>query len=279
MANPQGEYNSQKAPEGPLEKTKVTVHSKLARVEPRKHDPQEFRDKNATTELPQPNNDILSDKLVELRNSTDTKQSIDKPLRTRTDELHSRTDGPQTRTDELHSRTDEPHSRTDELYSHTDEPQIHTDELYTLTDELYTLTDELYTLTGKLHTLTDELPTPTDELPTPTDEPQTRTDELHSRTKDLYTRTGELREKNLGFHEKLQITGMLSVEFDSKQKEIETPHNQMIKALEQDASYSDKFKENVKKLKFFANEANEELEKWETENSELFDDMDWPFDS
>ncbi len=242
MANPQGESDSQRAPQGPLQKTKVTVHSEPARVEPRKHDPQEFGDKNASTE-PQPNNSILSDE-AELRNSTDTTHSIEKPPQTRTDELHSRTDGP---------------------HSHTDEPQIHTDELYTLTDELYTLTDELYTLTGKLHTSTDELPTPTDEL--------------HARTKELYTRTGELREKNLGFHEKLQITGMPSSEFDSKQKEIETPQNQMIKALEQDASYSDKFKENVKKLKFFANEANEELEKWETENSELFDDMDWPFDS
>ena len=212
------------------------------------HDPRELRDKNATTE-PQPNSAILSGE-TELRNSTDTTHSIEKP--------------PHTRTDELHTLTDEPHARTDELHTHTDQSQIHTDELHTLTDELYTLTDELYSLTGKLYTLTDELPTPTDEL--------------HARTKDLYTRTGELKEKNLGFHEKLQITGMLSSEFDSKQKEIEMPQNQMIKALEQDASYSDKFKENVKKLRFFANEANEELEKWETENSELFDDMDWPFD-
>jgi len=237
MANPPGEYDSQRAPQGPLQKTKVTVHSEPARVEPRKHDPQEFGDKNASTE-PQPNNSILSDE-AEPTNSTDTTHSIEKPS--------------QTRTDELYTLTDEPRTRTDELYTLTDE-------LQTLTDELQTCTDELYTLTGQLQTLTDELYTLTDELPI-------SIDELHARTK-------ELREKNLGFHEKLQITGMQSGEFDSKQKEIETPHNQMIKALEQDASYSDQFKENVKKLIFFANEANEELEKWETENSELFDDTD-----
>jgi chromosome segregation ATPase len=250
MANLPGEHDShsQKTPEGPLENTKVTAHSKLARVEPQNHDPQELGDKNVTTET-QPNSPILSGE-TELRNSTDTTHSIEKPPQTRTDELHTPTDEPHTRTDELHTRTDE-------LHTPTAQSQIHTDELYTLTDELYTLTDELCTLT-------DELPTPTDEL--------------HARTKDLYTRTGELKENNLVFHEKLQITGMLSSQFDSKQKEIETPQNQMIKALEQDASYSDKFKENVKKLKFFANEANEELEKLETENSELFDDMDWPFD-
>ena len=215
------------------------------------HDPQAIRGNNATTE-PQPNNSILSDE-AEPTNSTDTTHSIEKPS--------------QTRTDELYTLTDEPWTRTDELYTLTDELQTRTDELQTCTDELYTLTSELYTLTRQLQTLTDELPISIDELPIPIDE-------LHARTKELYTRTGELREKNLGFHEKLQITGMQSGEFDSKQKEIETPHNQMIKALEQDASYSDQFKENVKKLKFFANEANKELEKWETENFELFDDTD-----
>ena len=188
--------------------------------------------KLASIEPPQPKNHMRSHELVEVRNGTDSKSSTTKSH----------------------------HGLKDELFSLTDELSSLTDELSFLTGELSSLTGELSSLTGRPPTRTDELSAHTDKLHAhASDELCCHTADLYSCTVELYSRIDELKEKNLAFHKKIKTTGQLN---SASVSTIIDP----LEVMERDTSHSDEFKINVRLLKFFAEEADEELQKWEDDD-------------
>jgi predicted RNase H-like nuclease (RuvC/YqgF family) len=170
-------------------------------------------------------------------------------------------------TDSKSSTTRSPHMLTDELSLLTGELSSLTDELSFLTGELSSLTGKLSSLTGKPHTRTDELRAHA------TDELCSRTANLYSRTVELYSRIDELKEKNLAFQKQAKTTRQLNSASVSTIDPLD--------AMERDTSHSDEFKINVRLLKFFAEEASQELQKLKGDDFGdvgFFDDANWPFE-
>jgi chromosome segregation ATPase len=151
--------------------------------------------------------------------------------------------------------------------STTRSPHMLKDELSSLTDELSSLTDELSFLTGELSSLTGKLSALTGK-------PHARTDELHAHTANLSSRIDELKEKNLAFQKQVTTTKQLN---SASISTIIDP----LEAMERDTIHSDDFKINVRLVKFFAEEAGQELHNLkgdDFEDIDFFDDANWPLE-